>query len=461
MLHLVWVSLLHISSIIGVLLALLLVSQVLRSPRTPAASMGWLFVIIFFPIIGIPLYLVFGVRKLNAQLNHKIKIALPFQNNAHYHPLHSLLVSLGIPSSSTENKVSFHADGKIAYEELVDILEGAKLSIDIAIFIFNDDMVGRSLLSILQHKAEHGVKVRLLLDGVGSFKLPRRVVQSLEKSGVNCAWFIPVIHRPLRGRTNLRNHRKIVVVDNERLWTGGRNFSARYLGPECPTDCWIDLSFSQTGSAVAIYVAIFEADWVFAAGSPMPRLTDSVATESYGNSRIQVVPSGPDVDGDPVYAAILTACYEARQRIFIVTPYYIPDAGIQEALRLAALRGVDVELILPARSNHRLADIARNRYLRELVGAGVQVRVIPDIMVHAKAFVFDTTIAMSGSANMDIRSLFLNCEVMSIFYSEKDIEWLLHWQQRLHERSNRYQPQTVGALRNVLEGLVLLGAYEL
>ncbi len=460
-LTLVLPALFHIAYILGVLLALLLVSRVLRSPRIPAATIGWLLVIVFVPLIGIPLYLFFGERKVNAQLRRKAKINLPDTFGTHHHPVHALLVTLGIPSSTDRNLVHFHEDEKVARQELFALLDGAQRTIDIAIFILGNDRAGKEVLSHLEKKAKQGVQVRLLLDGVGSFKLPKTLLHPLAEHGGKIAWFIPVLHQPLHGKTNLRNHRKIVITDNEKVWTGGRNLATKYLEADTPKERWIDLSFSLQGTAVSSYRAIFEADWCFATNAPSAGIPDFPATVPGGESRVQVIPSGPDVADDPIYAAILTACYVARRHIMITTPYYVPDSGVQEALRLAALRGIEVDLILPAASNHRLADIARNRYLRELAKAGARIWLLPDIMIHAKALVFDKTFSMAGTANLDIRSLFLNYEVMSSFYSEKDIEWLTRWMVSLRNRSERYHPRAVGLMREMLEGLILLGAYEL
>ena len=460
-LQLVWAGLLHVATVISFLLALLLVSQVLRSPRIPSATMGWIFVIVILPVIGIPLYLVFGERKFKIRIKQKGQLDLPDVRDTYDHSLNLLLISLGIPSSSGGNRVSFHEDRQVAWQTLLALLEGAQRTIDIAIFILAGDRVGQKILSVLECKAAQGVKVRLLLDGVGSFPLPKKRLRPLVQHGGQVAWFIPVLHRPLRGRTNLRNHRKIIIADQEKVWTGGRNLASEYLGPDSSQSGWIDLSFSQQGSVVSTYSAIFEADWTFATHTSTSSTMDNDRIPSSGESRVQVIPSGPDVADDPIYAAILMACYVACQRIMIVTPYYVPDTGVQEALKLAALRGVAVNLVLPAKSNHRLADIARRRYLRELAKAGARIWFLPDRMVHAKALVIDNTFAMAGSANLDVRSLFLNCEVMSAFYSETDILWLANWLEALRDQSIRHHPQPVGAFREMLEGLTLLGAYQL
>jgi len=267
--------------------------------------MGWLVVIIFAPIIGIPLYLTFGVRKLNAKIQQKAKLDLPIVTSSHHHPVDSLLSSLGIPAATKNNCVNFHKDGKEAWQDLIQLLEKAQNSIDIAIFILGDDQIGREVLSCLGEKASQGIKVRLLLDGIGSFKLPKQRLQPLLTQGGEVAWFIPVIHRPLRGNTNLRNHRKIVIIDQKTVWSGGRNFDESYLTPENREDRWIDLSFSQRGEAVATFCAIFEADWNFAMNLPDQEQSLLPIDTSEEESRVQVVPSGPDIAADPIYAATL------------------------------------------------------------------------------------------------------------------------------------------------------------
>ena len=463
-LNFIWLGLLHISTVLGILLALLFVAQILRTPRMPAATMGWLFVIIFVPLIGIPLYLIFGIRKLKSRINLKSKINLPdtpYLHHHHHHPVNSLLISLGIPSSSGGNQVTFHEDGKKAYRDLIVMLDHADRTIDIAIFMLADDHIGQEILSLLEKKAAQGVHVRLLLDGVGSFLLPKNHLQRLINNGGQTAWFTPVLHRPFRGRTNLRNHRKIIIIDNEKVWTGGRNLTAEYLGPDCPNACWIDMSFCQQGPAILTYQIIFEMDWRFATNTPGNDMIDYPQPGFNGKSRVQVVPSGPDVANDPICAALLTAFYKASKHIFIVTPYYVPDVGLQEAIRLAALRGVVVDMVLPDKSNHRLADIARNRYLRELAASGVHIWFLTNIMVHAKVFVVDKTFAMVGSANLDIRSMFLACEVMSCFYSKQDIDWLIRWIESLRDQSISYHLRPVGAFKEMVEGIVLLMAYQL
>ncbi len=456
-----WFAATQFAAILGTLLAILLIVHILRSPHMPATSVGWIITIIAVPLIGIPLYLTFGERKLRAKINRKLKIntchCTPEQND----PIDAILTSLGLPPSALQNTVAFHDDGRAAFDDIMAILNGAERSIDIAMFIFKNDSTGQALLRVLQQKAASGVRVRLLLDGVGSFSLSKKWLRPAQQAGVDVAWFIPVLHNPLRGKTNLRNHRKIVIADDKTLWSGGRNFAEDYLGPDCPKDCWIDLSYRLNGPAVDVFRGIFETDWHFAHGKNITLPAEAPPAIGSAGSRVQVIPSGPDLDGDPIYAAFLTACYTARERITIVTPYYVPDQGVQQALKLAALRGVEVDLILPEKSNHWFADIARRRSLRELHAAKVRVWLIPDRMVHAKVMVVDNRFATAGSANLDIRSLFLNCEVISGFYSEPEITWLTDWCAGLKKSCNVYTPVKVGPVAQTVEGLVLLGGYQL
>ena len=478
-----WYSVFHVGSILTVILTLLVSSKILRSNSMPAVTLGWLLIIIFMPLIGIPLYLSFGERKLSIKLNNKKNLQLDTsRNSSSYvtsHPIHSLIVAMNLPASSFDNESCFDKDGRAAWHSLTTLLQNAEQSIDIAIFILGKDAVGDYVLSILVKKAKEGIKIRLLLDGVGSFSFTNKRYHPLLEQGAELGWFIPLIHRPFRGRTNLRNHRKMVIIDNEQVWAGGRNISVDYMVPDfqdeniesCTKDYlenetsmndWVDMSFVQKGAIVANYLAIFEEDWRFALDAKKlnSNRLNAVNIQTENTSELQLIPSGPDVKGDPIYSVILTACYDAKNHIKITTPYYIPDDNIQKSLKLAAIRGVTVDLIIPEKSNHKIADIARNRALRELSESGVNIYLLPQ-MVHAKVMITDVSFAMAGSANLDIRSLFLNCELMSAFYSQQDINWLNQWFKSLLKTAKPYRVKPVTPATELIEGLALLGASQL
>jgi cardiolipin synthase len=460
-----WLSILiHVGTIAGVLAGFLFVGHILRQRRPPAASLGWILFVILVPYAGIPLYLALGTRKLSNLAANKGRLfrtrsekpSAPADTRA----VERVLASAGIPAATTGNQLHVHANGRDAREVLFALIDSARREVAVCTFILGNDRFGQHLMARLTQRVEQGIQVRLLLDGVGSFLLPRSRLAAFLQAGGKVAWFIPVIHRPFRGRTILRNHRKYAIADRQSVWTGGRNLAGEYFPDDARTGGWVDLSFDLSGPAAGDYQLIFEADWAFATRQPLPQpaVPDRPGT---GSGHVQVVPAGPDIRGEPLRDILLTACFESQHRILAVTPYYVPDEGLQEALCLAAERGLTVDLILPRRSNHRLADLARRRYLEALVDAGARIWLIPDVMVHAKGMVFDDSLALAGSANLDRRSLFLNFEVMSLFLDLPETAVFEEWLTRLRDNGQRWYPQRAGRLREALEGLVLLLAFQL
>lgn len=442
---------LHFSLIAGVLVTALLIGHLLRQQRSPAATVGWIVFMVSAPWLAVPLYLTLGTRKLKPQL-FPASSALPGNADT---PLARVLASAGVPSPRPGNAVHWHRDGAAAWATLTAIAESSTRTLDVALFLLRDDRHGRRFMDLLAARAAAGVRVRLLLDGIGSMRLRRSALRRLRAAGVETAWFIPLLHRPLRGRTNLRNHRKLVTADGARAWSGGRNIGDEYFAADA---AWIDLSFSIEGPVVADLAAVFAADWAFAAKRAVEPAPPTPA--ACGVHTVQVVPAGPAMARDTLHELLLTACYNAQQRIWIATPYFVPDEALQQALLLAARRGVDVRLLLPQRSNHRLADLARTRYLRELVAAGAAIRVVPDAMLHAKALLADE-LALAGSANIDLRSLFLNFELACLFTSPADSDALANWFIRLEPQTVACHPAPVRWGNGLMEGLILLAAFQI
>ncbi len=459
-----WLLAEHLALIFGALIMLLLLSGMLRQRRNPAASAAWLLFMLLLPYVAVPLYLFFGTRKLTDLTRRKQRL---FSNRAQHDqelptPFQRLLHTLEVPPSRYAADIRFHKDSEDACQTLFAMLDAARASIDISIFILAADAVGNKVLALLERKAEAGVRVRLLLDGVGSFPLKNRSLRPLIRAGAEVARFVPVLHVPLRGRTNLRNHRKLVIVDQERVWTGGRNIAEEYLLPEKSTR-WIDLSFDLEGSAVADYAALFNADWAFACREPLrsPVRPREKLAEQTGGRLTQLVPSGPDMAEDVLRDTLALLITQAENRIVLVTPYFVPDEVLQTLLCVAARAGTSVDILLPKRSNHRIADIARTRFLRQLNEAGVRIWCLPEEMLHAKALVIDQCYALAGSANFDLRSLYLNFEQMSLFYDAQDILALTVWIDTIRQRAQRWQPATSGVVRETLEGLALVVAFQL
>ncbi len=455
-----WAIFIQVASIVSFMLGLVLVAQILTSQKVPSATFGWILLIVIIPFIGIPLYLFFGRRKFHWQVRRKLKLKLAENDSCHNNEIQSLLMALGVPASTQNNLVHFHKDGAQAFDELVEIISKAEKSIDIGCYLFGKDESGSKILALLTEKIEQGVKVRLLIDGVGSFHFPNKRLRQFKRNGGEYAWFIPLFQAPFNGRSNLRLHRKMLIVDQQWIWGGGRNISDLYFNFD-KSNKWIDLSFTLQGPVAACYATIFESDWSFATGNQGKELPTIERAEGKGDSLVQVIPSGPDVHEDPLPAAVMSACYDAKQSITLVTPYFIPGSGVEQAIKLAALRGVEVNIIVPKRSDHLIADKARDRSLRHLDDAGANIWLIPDAMLHAKTYVFDRNVAFCGSANLDIRSLFLNCEVMSSFYNESDISWLADWSKALIDKAERYSSRSPSYLKRMAEGIILLIAYQL
>ncbi len=441
----------------GFLLAIVVIAHILRQRRSPAGTIAWLMVIILLPYLGIPLYFIFGGRKTKKIVDSKPGIQLysseivPISEAS---TLDKLLRSYNIPGASAGNNISLCQTGEEGYRQLIKLIDEAETSIYLLTFILAEDEIGKEVVDRIAKRAAQGITVRVLLDGLGSMHTQKNFIKPIIKSGGEATFFIPVIHTPFHGRANLRNHRKMLIADEKKVMAGGTNIAKEYIGPVPVEGRWKDLSFLLEGPAVAHYTTIFASDWKFATGKSLEINADKISPA--GSSVVQIVPSGPDVPGDPMYDAVLTAAYSARERLWIVTPYFVPDQSLAQALILAAHRGIDLRILVPEKSNHKLTDLARGTYLRDIQEAGGKIYLYSG-MVHAKILIVDNELASVGSANMDMRSLFLNYEVSMFTYSEKDIQETENWIRKLMEKSKIGVPE-IGEFRNVCEGIVRMTA---
>jgi cardiolipin synthase A/B len=445
----------HVAIIVGFLLAVVLITHILLEPRSPSGTVAWLLAIILIPFVGVPLYLLIGGRKTSRTAATKEHLDFPEPPDVDIHsPMDKLLRTYGFPPASTGHRVTLCTTGEEIYSNLVGLIERAQKSIYISTFIFRRDEVGTAVLGLLARKASEGLDVRLLPDGVGSMHTGKRFLAPLVAAGGRYAHFIPVIHWPFRGRTNLRNHRKIAVADGARVLAGGTNIGLEYIGAEPRPGRWRDLSFVLEGPAVAVYNDIFLSDWQFASHEAAAREpVRDTASWLNGSAIVQVVPSGPDVPSDAFYDAILTTIFAAKSRLWIVTPYFIPDEPLGQAIKIAARRGVDVRIITPARSNHILADLIRNNYLRTIQKSGGMVMLYTPVMMHAKVLIADDDLAIFGSANIDLRSLLLNYEVAMLTYSKADINSAAEWVQSLMGDCHIGIPEAT-LVRRLFEGVL-------
>jgi cardiolipin synthase len=413
---------------------------------------GWVLGIIAMPYLVVPVYLMFGERKLTRTRT----FTRPAPSGDHW--AEQLLASFGLAPAAPA-QIRLHRDGGEALSALREVVANAEKRLDLATFILGDDEVGREVIALLKATAARGVRVRVLLDGVGALLgLPAGTLLELTRAGIQARLFRPPFARVVDGPRNLRNHRKLTIADDAVLWAGGRNLAAEYFLGSAARPLWRDLSFDLVGPIARAAAAQFAVDWLASGGrdeEPLPaRLPDKA------DGRVQFVPSGPDQIEDTVHALLVDACYRAERRILAVTPYFLPDQGLETALRLAARRGVQVTLYLPRESNHRLADFARSRALRDLSAAGAEIRLLP-FMVHAKAVVIDDALAVSGSVNLDLRSLLLNHESAVVFYDAAQIQWFSAWIEAFAREAAPFDPRPPGLLRDFAEGLVLALAFQL
>jgi cardiolipin synthase len=446
--------------LIGGILVFSAVSHILYQKRSPSSMISWIMSVFFLPYIAVPLYFLLGIRKRESSRKkefvtfHEINKYIPYTLHDPHHALQNILKKNGIPPATKGNVYELISNDTAAYHRILQEINHAKESINICTYVFEFDKTTQTILEALLKKANEGVKVRLLMDLVGSLSayFNKKGFKALTDAGGEVAFFTPILKRPFQNYINLRNHRKIYLFDQTSLLSGGMNLSDAYMGEDDGTERWEDLLYYLKGPSVHYFYHIFHNDWVYA--TKEEKRTSLHIKEAYeGESIVQVVPSGPDIPTDALYESLLNAIYNAKERIWIVTPYFVPDENIVQALVIAQHKGVDVKLITPKNSDHLLADMGRSPYMRELDEIGVDVVLYEGKMLHAKAILFDHLGGMVGSVNLDNRSLFLNYEVVAFVYSEQFIESLEIWMKTLMDKASRGMKKP-SKLREAMENMM-------
>lgn len=436
----------HLGTIIGFALGFIVIARLMREKRRPSNTFAWLLLIVLVPYIGVPLFLLIGGRKIAKLTQDKSTLYLARSNESN-----TSIIASPFGLTTKGNRTRFIHTGTDAYEELVEAIQAAKESIDITTFILSHDAVGRRIVKELARRAKEGVRVRLLVDAIGSWGKKTFYMLELEKAGGTIERFMPVFPIAFPGATNLRNHRKIAIFDKTSAIIGGRNIGREYMGPTRSRGRWVDLGVFVEGPAVMALNTIFEEDWAFASrkkGYERQELPDIPFQRSH-DSTIEIMASGPDTPGDPLYEKTLASIQEAEDSVTIVTPYFIPDEVLLRSLSVKARTGKSVTLIVPRKSNHRITDMARMYYLRELSKAGVTILAHHPEMLHGKALLIDQRIAMTGSANMDLRSLFVNYEVAAFFYSPEDIGEMESWIRNVKSNCTELTPADLEPSRGI------------
>ncbi|MET0385167.1 MAG: cardiolipin synthase [Polyangiales bacterium] len=418
-----------IVTILGVAWVSVAAVVIVLQRRSAAATIAWLLVFAFLPVFGFVLYRLIGPLRLKRKrIRHKFSRATVEAVVGARAKLRDgtsddiqLARVAGAPDEApplAAERVDCYFDGASFYTALAEAITSAQQHIHLEFYIWEPDQVGVWLRDLLIARAQAGVKVRLLVDGTGSSRLGRKFLRPLTAAGVEFARFNPVSLRFIRTRrVDFRTHRKIVVCDGRVGFTGGMNVTDVHSS-KYSASAWRDTHLRLEGMAVWPLQRMFLEDWYFAAEALPSEPEAELFPASRGERKhtVQVVGSGPDHEQPNMLHTFFAAITRSEQRIWLTTPYFVPEEPIMIALCTAALRKVDVRVLIPQRGDSRLIDLAARSYLPELLACGVKVYEHTTCFIHAKTFVLDDDTGIVGSANLDTRSLRLNFELCAVLY---------------------------------------------
>lgn len=442
------------------LLAAIAVVHVLLTKRQPSAAALWVVIVLAVPLAGPSFYWAFGINRIARKARRRLKSGAlkdvgTIQVPGDLEPLRRVGDAVARYPLVNGNRIDLLVNGDAAYPAMLAAIESARQSLGIVSYIFDDDTVAERFETALRDAASRGVQVRLLVDGIGAWGMGPRLRRSLMATGGRVAAFWPQGRFFKHPSLNLRNHRKILVADGSVGFTGGLNVSARHVTPEGSIHPHSsDVHFRLEGPVVGHLSAVFADDWELATGEVLRGPGWFPALKPAGDIVARGIASGPDRTLGRLHSLLLGALRTAKTRVDLMSPYFIPDQPILEALRTASRSGVRVRLLLPRRADHRFMTWAARSYLWEVVEAGVEVYEVLPEFVHGKLAVVDGRWVMFGSSNLDARSFRLNFEFNVEAYSEalarRVQEYLNHYRgksERVTIRSLKAEPVGV-RLRN-------------
>ena len=378
----------------------------LLTKREPASAFAWLLVCLIFPVIGPGIYFLFGINRVRTRA---VKLRAGGLNPGQAEAAESWNTHSDYPAVSG-NQITPLINGEAAYPAMLAAINNATERLFLSSYIFDTDETGQQFIQALSAAVERGVDVRVMLDGVGQWYSRPRAGQLLRQAQVPTCTFLPPRLLPPSLHVNLRNHRKLLVVDGTKAFTGGINISHRHLLTTGGESAGVaDVHFALSGPVVQQMERLFLQDWSFCSQQLKP--LQDISPPTTGVTRCRVIPDGPDQTLDAIIMVLIGAISQAQQRILIMTPYFLPPRELLVALKSAALRGIKVDLLLPGKNNIRTVHWACRHMLGELLTAGVQAHYQPSPFVHSKLFVMDDDYLLISSANMDARSLRLNFEL--------------------------------------------------
>lgn len=434
--------------------------------KNASSTWAWIMVLFFIPILGFLLYLIFG-RKLSnrykfkwdkkrrhgvekeveAQLKVIKEDKFTFKQEVlkEYQDLYYMHLKHNDALYSQNNDIQIFTDGTDKYLSLTADLEAAKDHIHLLYYIIREDQLGTQIANVLIKKAQAGVEVRVLYDDMGSRSLSKKFIRRLEEAGVQLDAFFPPLIPKINFKLNFRNHRKLAIIDGKVGYIGGFNIGDEYLGKDQKFGYWRDTHLRINGDAVKDLQNRFILDWNQASRNIIEYDKRFYLGGANGNVGVQIVSSGPDSEWEQIKYGYIKMILAAKEYVYIQTPYFIPDESLMDALRIAALSGVKIKIMIPNKPDHPFVYWATLSHAGELLKENAEIYMYQNGFLHAKTIVVDGKLASVGTANIDVRSFSLNFEVNAFLYDtkiaeelvsifEKDINLSTQMTQKLYEK---------------------------
>lgn len=410
-----------------------IIAVVVSENRNPVKSLAWVTVLMLLPVMGVVLYIFFGrsiknTRMISRRNRRRLKKNTPVQSiDINRLPLSDeskqqivLARSLTASPLYTTDTVEIFTNGHDKFEALERDLRSATRYINLQYYIFEDDNTGRRIRDILIERARAGVKVRVIYDHVGSIGVPNRFFREMNEAGIMCYPFFRVSFPLIATRVNWRNHRKLCIIDGNIGYIGGMNIADRYIDGGKKFDTWRDTHVRIAGPAVSALQFSFAVDWNFMGqplieeeNLPLRRVPDADTVA------MQVLTSGPTSQWSNIAFVLFKAIANAKKRVYIQTPYFLPTESLLKALQTASLSKVDVRVMIPHRSDSKLLRNASFSYIAECLRSGIKIYLYEAGMLHSKTLVIDDEFSTIGSTNFDFRSFEHNFESNLFIYSRK------------------------------------------
>ncbi|WP_372801807.1 cardiolipin synthase [Paracoccus seriniphilus] len=471
-----WAS---ISVFIHTFIGWALIVRILLRPRLdPSTRFAWIMVIEAVPVLGILAYLLFGEVRMNqadvlrmADVRDRLtglRIPSPdilWEPPNFARPVIAANEAVGGMPVLTGNRINLLEESDGAIDRLVEAIDGAQDHVHILFYIWLSDLSGLKVKEAVIRAALRGVSCRVIVDALGSRSMVRsQHWQDMKRSGVECVTAFPLgvpFFSMLFRRLDLRNHRKILIVDNRIAFTGSRNCADMAFAIKPRYAPWVDVLFSVEGPAIRQLQSVFLGDWMSYTGEDLGGMLQLVNVVDTPGCAAQVVATGPDLRAGSIADCMMGMLYAAREHVLITTPYYVPDASLDAAVRAAARRGVDVTMILPERNDSLVVGATSQGFYADLLSAGVKLHLFRDGLLHSKIMTVDGRMALIGSANLDRRSFELNYEVNMALFGDELIAGIDARQASYLERSDELTLEDVqnwGALRRLRNNLLALAS---